>query len=67
MHVDSETSVGAVLVGSEKDRVSVSVAIFWLCVFICRYVVVDVSICRLRRTRAVFIRGCLIVKSIGVL
>jgi hypothetical protein len=28
MHVDSERSVGAVLVGSEKERVSVSVAIF---------------------------------------
>jgi hypothetical protein len=61
MHVDSETSVGAVLVGSEKDRVSVSVAIFRLCprygcVYVNVYDVVDVSICRVRRTWAVLCR-----------
>jgi hypothetical protein len=37
MHVDSETSVGAVLVGSEKDKVSVSVAIFCRVVYIFIY------------------------------
>jgi hypothetical protein len=29
MHVDSETSVGAVLVGNENERVSVSVAMIY--------------------------------------
>lgn len=58
MHVDSETSVGAVLVGSEKDKVSVSVAIlgnvYGGCVYIDVCGVVGVSICWVRRTQAVF-------------
>lgn len=70
MHVDSETSVGAVLVGSEKDKVSVSVAIFGNVYGLCIYRCMWCSWCEylLGQTHS----GCLyvvirIVKSIDVL